>query len=306
MAKKTNGRTPYKGNEAQRDGYMNFGNIMGNFFGNKPTADDDEGRMFKNVMAMDFMSKFFDTMNSRNMGQYQSGLSKDMMNHAFNLEQMGLSNSRKEEFSYGMRAMDKTYELQNQFANQQYGRDIGMLGATGEQTRKNYAAQGVQNRLQTITEGEQARLNYAAQGDQDRRSRRVQGEEDRKGYRVQGEETRANTITAGIMDQKSRQVQGAEDRKGYRVQGDEDRKSRITQGQQDRLGYRVQGDEDRKSRVTQGQQDRLTEVTRGEQERLNIGARGDEDRKSYDFNDKIDARREARAASRARGAARAF
>ena len=36
MAKKTNGRTPYKGNEAQRDGYMNFGNIMGNFFGNKP------------------------------------------------------------------------------------------------------------------------------------------------------------------------------------------------------------------------------------------------------------------------------
>ena len=232
---------------------MNFGNIMGNFFGNKPAENDDEGRMFKNVMAMDFMSKFFDTMNSRNMGQFQSGLSKDMMNHAFNLEQMGLSNSRKEEFGYGMRAMDKTYELQNQFANQQYGRDIGMLGATGEQTRKNYAAQGVQNRLQTITEGEQYRLNTAASGDQDRRSRRVQGEEDRKGYRVQGEETRANTITTGIMDQMSRKVQGSEDRKGYRVQGDEDRKSRVTQGEQDRLGYRVQGDEDRKSRVTQGQ-----------------------------------------------------
>ena len=65
MAERTNGRTPingrgqpYKGNEFNRDGYMNFGNIMGNFFGNKPSEDDDEGRMFKNVMAMDFMSKF--------------------------------------------------------------------------------------------------------------------------------------------------------------------------------------------------------------------------------------------------------
>ena len=104
------------------------------------------------------------------MGEFQAGLSKDMMNHASMLSQLEQSNSRKEEFSYGMRSMDKQYELQNQFQNQQFNRNIGMLGATGEQTRKNYAAQGaqtrknyaaqgVQNRLQTITEGEQNRLN---------------------------------------------------------------------------------------------------------------------------------------------------
>lgn len=161
-------------------GYLNFSNIMGQFFNYKPGETDDEGRALKNAMMGDWMSKFFDSRLSREMGQYQAGLSKDMMNHQWNLEQMGQSNSRKEEFGYGMRAMDKQYELQNQYANQQYGRDVGMLAATGEQTRKNYRAQGVENRLQSITDNEQERLNIGARGDQNRQYRRVDGDENRK------------------------------------------------------------------------------------------------------------------------------
>lgn len=164
------GQQVQPGQEGLDMGYMNFADIMGQFFNYKPGAEDDEGRVMKNAMMGDWMSKFFDSRLSREMGQYQAGISKDMMNHQWNLEQMGQSNARKEEFGYGMRAMDKQYELQNQYANQQYGRDIGMLAATGEQTRKNYKAKGVEDRLQSITDNEQERLNIGARGDQERKT----------------------------------------------------------------------------------------------------------------------------------------
>lgn len=172
--------TNNQGQQGLDQGYLNFSDIMGQFFNYKPGESDDEGRAFKNAMMGDWMSKFFDSRLSREMGQYQSGLSKDMMNHQWNLEQMGQSNSRKEEFGYGMRSMDKQYELQNQYANQQYGRDIGMLSATGEQTRKNYKSQGVENRLQSITDNEQERLNIGARGDQDRKNETNRAQEERK------------------------------------------------------------------------------------------------------------------------------
>lgn len=156
--------------QQMQNGYIGFGDIMQQFFNWSPGSQDDEGRSMKNAMMGDWMSKFFDSNLSKSMGQYQAGLSKDMMSHQFNLEQMGQSNSRKEEFGYGMRAMDKQYELQNQFANQQYGRDMGTLAATGEQTRKNYKAKGVEDRLKSITDNEQERLNIGARGDQERKT----------------------------------------------------------------------------------------------------------------------------------------
>ena len=140
-------------------GYMNFQNMMNQFFTFQPEKGDDEGRALKYSFLGKVLNKGFESQLAMGMGEFQAGLSKDMMNHASMVSQMEQSNARKEEFGYGMRSMDKQYELQNQFQNQEFNRNIGMLGATGEQTRKNYAAQGVQNRLQTITEGEQDRLN---------------------------------------------------------------------------------------------------------------------------------------------------
>ena len=153
-----------------QNGYVGFSDIMKQFFNWSPSANNDEGRALKYALQTDWLSKFYDSNLSKSMGQYQAGLSKEMMTHQFNLEQMGQSNSRKEEFGYGMRAMDKQYELQNLFANQQYGRDLGTLAATGEQGRKTIRAQGVENRLQTVTEGEQERLGIAAEGDQTRKT----------------------------------------------------------------------------------------------------------------------------------------
>jgi len=142
-------------------GYMNFQGMMDQFFGFQPKSGDDEGRALKYSFLGNVLNKGFESQLAMGMGEFQAGLSKDMMNHASMVSQMEQSNARKEEFGYGMRSMDKQYELQNQFQNQEFNRNIGMLGATGEQTRKNYAAQGVENRLQTVTEGEQDRLNMS-------------------------------------------------------------------------------------------------------------------------------------------------
>ena len=140
-------------------GYMDYQRMMNEFFSFQPEKGDDEGRALKYSFLGNVLNKGFESQLAMGMGEFQAGLSKDMMNHASMVSQMEQSNARKEEFGYGMRSMDKQYELQNQFQNQEFNRNVGMLGATGEQTRKNYAAQGVENRLQTITEGEQDRLN---------------------------------------------------------------------------------------------------------------------------------------------------
>jgi hypothetical protein len=86
--------------------------------------------------------------------------------------------------------MDKQFELQDEYQNREYGRNIGYMQATGEQTRKNYRSQGVEDRLSRITQGEQDRLGMAAQGDQDRRGYRTQGKEQRKSIRLTAKEGR--------------------------------------------------------------------------------------------------------------------
>ena len=184
----------YQGQSRMDPGYYNYKNMMDQFFSWQPGPDDDEGRAYKYSFMGDLMSKGFDANLAMGMGDFQSGISKDLMGYQSMLSQQEQSNARFEEFNYGMDSMREQERLQSKFANDQFGRDIGMLGATGEQTRKNYAAMGVQNRLGQITAGEQTRLNYAAQGDQTRKNYRVYGDETRKTdtnrIRTTGDETR--------------------------------------------------------------------------------------------------------------------
>ena len=150
---------------------------MDQFFSWQPGADDDEGRAYKSAFMGDLMSKGFDSQLAMGMTDFSAGVSKGLMGYQSNLSQMEQSNSRFEEFNYGMHSMREQERLQSKFADDTFRRDIGMLSATGQQTRKNYAAMGVQNRLQAVTEGEQTRLNTAAVGDQTRKNYRVYGDE---------------------------------------------------------------------------------------------------------------------------------
>lgn len=224
------------GSPGSGTGYMNFKGIMDGIYGYEPNEWDDEGRAMKNAFAYDTMGKFFDSMLSRGMGQYQAGLSKDMMNHAFSLEQMGLSNSRKEEFGYGMRAMDKQYELQNLFANQEHGRALGTLTADYEQRRKTTSNEYNEQRKNLIVGGEQDRLLEAAKGDQTRQNYAVKGEQDRLGYMTQGAE-----------DRKSRETQGKQDRMLEVTRGDQTRLTKRVEGQEERLNIGARGDQERQT-----------------------------------------------------------
>ena len=147
-----------------------FQSMFSGIAGYEPDKNDDEGRAMKNALGYNMVSKFFDNYLSKAQSEHNLGLSMQAMNYASGIKQQEESNARKEEFGYGMRSMDHQFKLQDQFQNNEYGRNIGMLAATGEQTRKNYAAEGQQNRLQAITEGEQERLGYAAQGHQQRKT----------------------------------------------------------------------------------------------------------------------------------------
>jgi len=156
----------------------------------KPDENDDFGRGMKLAHQFNMAGKAHDALLSRAQAYDSAGLSMDLMSHASNLGRLEQSDSRKEQWAYGMASMDKQYELQNQFANQQYNRDVGMLDASGTQYRKNLKEAGNQTRLNTITSGEQQRLGIAATGEQSRLQAITEGEQQRLGIAATGHQER--------------------------------------------------------------------------------------------------------------------
>jgi hypothetical protein len=151
--------------------------------------------MFQQIMDK-FMGTGFDNELTKDMAEFQGGLYKDTAKFGADLELRNQRDARADEFGYGMRAMDKQFELQDEFQNREFGRNIGTMQAAGEQTRKNYRSKGVEDRLSTITQGEQDRLGVAARGDQDRKTYDFQDRIDsRKEQRAQD---RSNSLARGF------------------------------------------------------------------------------------------------------------
>ncbi len=205
-----------------------YDNMMRSIMGRSEDPNDTLGRDLKMGFAYNYLGKGLDYGLTKGMSEFQSGLYKDNALFGADLELRNQRDARADEFGYGMRAMDKQFELQDEYQNREFGRNIGYMQAGGEQTRKNYRAQGVEDRLARITQGEQDRLGMAAQGDQDRRGYRVQGDEARKGYRTQGKEQRKNIrLTA----KEGRDTYDFEDRINARgEQRDKDRSSSLARG----------------------------------------------------------------------------
>ena len=205
-----------------------YDNMMRSIMGRSEDPNDTLGRDLKMGFAYNYLGKGLDYGLTKGMSEFQSGLYKDNALFGADLELRNQRDARADEFGYGMRAMDKQFELQDEYQNREFGRNIGYMQAGGEQTRKNYRAQGVEDRLARITQGEQNRLGIAAQGDQDRRGYRVQGDEARKGYRTQGKEQRKNIrLTA----KEGRDTYDFEDRINARgEQRDKDRSSSLARG----------------------------------------------------------------------------
>lgn len=177
--------------------------LFRNYLFDNSFESNEPGYGLKDMYAYDTLNMEKSVESALAMQDAQVGAMGDVMGMAFGFQQMGDSNARAEIFDYTMRGLDKQTELQNYFANQQYGRDLGALAATGEETRKNYAAQGVENRLSRITEGEQDRLSRAAQGDQDRKLRRVEGRQERLNIAARGDEERKTYDANDLIDART-------------------------------------------------------------------------------------------------------
>ena len=132
-------------NQDVKKGLSNFGQMRDQFFG---TIDKDDTAMrgLQLGIVADQVGKSMDADRSEQQAQFQSGLYKDNSKFGADLEYDFQSKTRGDEFGYGMRSMDKQFNLQDEFQNRQFGRNIGTLQATGEQERKNLKETGAQAR----------------------------------------------------------------------------------------------------------------------------------------------------------------
>ena len=117
---------------------FNFSQIMNDFYNYKPGEDDNEGRMQKNAFQGNFIQSGLDAELSKMLGQFNAGLAQSNMTQAADLEQRNQSALMKDEFNYGKQSMDAQFQYQNQFANAQHERDLGMVSAVGEQDRSHH------------------------------------------------------------------------------------------------------------------------------------------------------------------------
>ena len=195
--------TSREGVDQTQRGLTYFEQMQNKIFGRSEDPSDSLGRDLKLGFAYNAVGKGLDYQLTKGMGEFQSALYKDNALFGADLELRNQRDARLDEFGYGMRAMDKQFELQDAYQNREFGRNIGYMQASGEQTRKNYRAQGVEDRLSTITQGEQDRLGYAAQGDQQRRNIRTTAQEGRKTYDF---EDRINARTEQRAEDRSNRL----------------------------------------------------------------------------------------------------
>ena len=138
-------------------GMFNFQSLMNDFYGSKPEAGT-EAALAKQAFQGNMIQSALDSQLAMQLGQFNQGIAQGNMSHQADLEQRNQSALMKDEFTYGMQQMEAQFGFQNNYANAQHDRDLGMVSAQGEQNRLGQREQGQQDRLQTITEGEQQRL----------------------------------------------------------------------------------------------------------------------------------------------------
>lgn len=247
--------------------------MMQDLMGNGGTGSDDGRAAMRDSFQFDAASKFLNTQLGMAQSEFNLGQNKEGMSFANMLDRQTMQESRNHIHGLNMMNMDKTFDLNDEFANRQHSRDIDTMGAAGYQTRLNYKEEGQQNRLGQIVGGEQTRLNYAAEGDQ----------------------TRQNYASLGVQNRAQARVEGHEKRLGYAALGVENREQARVEGKETRLGYAALGIENR-----------LQAVTEGEQERLGIGETGNQNRKTLTHSDDILKAREKGQQQRAKSAATSF
>lgn len=297
-----------QGDNSVYGGMYNFKGIMDQFYNYEPGEDDELGRAMKQSMAANMIQSTFDKDMTKEMASFNNALGQSNMQAAANLELRNNSSMMQQEFNYGMQSMGAQFEFQNKFANSQHDRDLGIIGATGEQQRMNIAATGHQNRLTRITDGEQNRLTdtnrITTEGKETRLTdtNRItnQGEQDRLNIKETGSETRS-TDTNRIRTEGDEVRQTDTNR--VRVEGEENRMTIGKTGEEQRATdtnrLTTEGKENRETVRTTGDETRQTDTNR-------LTTEGDQTRKTMQEGNRLEAKTRADQHKYARNTARAF
>ena len=117
--------TSKEGVDQTQRGLTFFEQMQNQIFGRSEDPSDSLGRDLKLGYAYNTLGKGLDYQLTKGMGEFQSGLHKDNALFGADLELRNQRDARADEFGYGMRAMDKQFELQDAYQNREFGRNIG-------------------------------------------------------------------------------------------------------------------------------------------------------------------------------------
>ena len=132
-------------------GYMNYSDIMENLYTAAADGEEDAATGVRNLQ-LNMMEQFGNSLLAQSNAAYQSFLGQANASHIADLERYNQQFSRDDQFNKNMLTMDAEFNYSNKFADAQHVRDLGMLGASGEQARRNINAQGVQVVLEQLLE----------------------------------------------------------------------------------------------------------------------------------------------------------
>ena len=255
-------------------GMFNFQGVMDQFYGYQPGEGDSEGRAQKNSFQANMIQSGFDANLAKDMAYAQSGIAKDNMLQAADLELRNKGALMNDEFNKGMLNMGGQFEFQNRFAEDQTVRDITKdTTATATQFEFGNKMQENQNIRDTTKDSTERADNYE--------------------YANQGAENQAvRDVTKDTYNQ------GAN--------FDYSDKMADNQNIRDMAKIGFSGDEQRKTLAATGTQNRLDYVVQGEQQRYGTMQQGDETRRIANNADRLDAGKQNRQSARSRAAARSF
>ena len=255
-------------------GMFNFQGVMDQFYGYQPEKGDSEGRAQKNSFMANMVQSGFDANVAKDMAYTQSGIAKENMTTAADLELRNKTALMNDEYNKGMMSMGGQFEFKNRFEEDQTVRDI-TKDTTNTATQFEFGNKMQENQnIRDITKDSTERADnfeYANQGAENQSVRDVNQQAAMAG------------VSFDMTDKMA-------DNNNIRDMA--------------KIGFT--GDESRKTLAATGTQNRLDYVVQGEQQRYGTMQTGDETRRTQDNADSLEAGKQNRASARSRAAARSF
>ena len=266
-------------------GMFNFQGVMNKFYGYQPEKDDSEGRAIKNSFMANMIQSGFDASMAKDMAYTQSGLAKENMTHAADLELRNKGALMNDEFNKGMMSMGGQFEFQNRFAEDQNVRDI-TKDTTNQATNYEFSNRANENQnIRDITKDSIGRADQFEYNNQMAENQNVR-------------DITKDTYNQGAAfdyQDKLADNQNIRDMALAGFKGDEQRKTLAATGSQNRLDMVVQGEQQRYGMMQQGDEQRRTDSNAAE-----------EGRETMREGDRIEAGKQNRQAARSRAMARSF